>query len=85
MLIMYLYGEGLVSCKNLFPIQLYIYIDNKIIIKYEKKIFTDLTKLKGSVKHRLPSDNVLLDYVIHTFLIDNRVFVDRFKYMILLV
>ena len=30
---MYLYGEGLVSCKNLFPIQLYIYIDNKIIIK----------------------------------------------------
>jgi hypothetical protein len=25
--------EGLVSCKNLFPIQLYIYIDNKIIIK----------------------------------------------------
>ena len=69
MLIMY--GEGLVSCKNLFPIQLNIYIDNKIIIKYEKKnIFTDLTKLKGSVKHRLPSDNVLLDGVIHTFLID---------------
>jgi hypothetical protein len=33
MLLMYLYGEGLVSCKNLFPIQLYIYIDNKIIIK----------------------------------------------------
>ena len=32
MLLMYLYGEGLVSCKNLFPIQ-YIYIDNKIIIK----------------------------------------------------
>ena len=26
MLLMYLYGEGLVSCKNLFPIQLYIYI-----------------------------------------------------------
>ena len=33
MLLMYLYEEGLVSCKNLFPIQLYIYIDNKIIIK----------------------------------------------------
>ena len=30
---MYLYGEGLVSCKNLFPIQLYIYIDNNIIIE----------------------------------------------------
>jgi hypothetical protein len=38
---MYLYGEGLVSCKNLFPIQLYIYIDNKIIIK--DGIFTDWT------------------------------------------
>ena len=25
MLLMYLYGEGLVSCKNLFPIQLYRY------------------------------------------------------------
>jgi hypothetical protein len=35
---MYLYGEGLVSCKNLFPIQLYIYIDNKIIIKYRFKL-----------------------------------------------
>ena len=34
---MYLYGEGLVSCKNLFPIRLYIYIDNKIIIKYKVK------------------------------------------------
>jgi hypothetical protein len=34
MLLMYLYGEGLVNCKNLFPIQLFIYIDNKIIIKY---------------------------------------------------
>ena len=29
--------------------------------------------MKGSVKHRLPSDNVF-----HTFLFDNRVFVDRF-------
>ena len=38
MLLMYLYGEGLVSCKNLFPIQLYIYIDNKIIIKYRFKL-----------------------------------------------
>ena len=37
MLLMYLYGEGLVSCKNLFPIQLYIYIDNTIIIKYKVK------------------------------------------------
>ena len=35
MLLMYLYGEGLVSCKNLFPIQLYIYIENKIIIEYK--------------------------------------------------
>ena len=35
MLLMYLYGEGLVSCKNLFPIQLYIYIDNPVIIKYK--------------------------------------------------
>ena len=33
-LLMYLYGEGLVSCKNLFPVQLYIYIDNKIIIRW---------------------------------------------------
>jgi hypothetical protein len=33
MLLLYLYGEELVSCKNLFSIQLYIYIDNKIIIK----------------------------------------------------
>ena len=32
-LLMYLYGEGPVSCKNLFPIQWYLYIDNKIIIK----------------------------------------------------
>jgi hypothetical protein len=41
MLFMYLYGEGLVSCKNLFPIQLYIYIDNKIIIKSKTLDETD--------------------------------------------
>jgi hypothetical protein len=32
LLLMYLYGEGLVSCKNLFPMQLYMSIDNKIDI-----------------------------------------------------
>jgi hypothetical protein len=30
MLLLYLYGEGLASCKILFPIQLYIYIENKM-------------------------------------------------------
>ena len=40
MLLIYLYGEGLVSYKNLFPIQLYIYIDNAIIIKNKVTKYT---------------------------------------------
>ena len=47
MLLMYLYGEGLVSCKNLFSIQLYISIDNKIIIKYENKFSNNTHRIGG--------------------------------------
>jgi hypothetical protein len=31
MLLMYLYGEGLVSCKNLFPIQLHNLLNSEVL------------------------------------------------------
>ena len=65
MLLMYLCGEGLVSCKNLFPIQLYIYIDNKIIIKCKVKY--PRHKRRSRAFH-LPG-HVLFEYCQYRFLI----------------
>ena len=50
-ILMYVYGEGLVSCKNVFPIQLYIYIDNKIIIRVIFKKMKTLCDIEGEISN----------------------------------